>query len=330
MKLTQPARIGLPIALAVLTCALAVTPAAAKTVPTHLRVLTSSGKVLADHIQHTGPTAFRASKDADCFGPDSPSSNKRHKTTSASALSSLVDAQRLRRSLRPVLITDAFLDSFGAGVCSIGGHGAPSGSFAYWYVAHDHRASSVGPAQEVGAGDDVLYYLTKGTEEGSPAELELRAPRKVGPEGPFEVTVVSYDPGTGKRVPAEGAAVGGQSTDAQGKATIDPDGRKRLKLQATRGDDVPSNRALVCVGLDCAPKGELYLGSPKRDKIKASRRADKIVPGGGRDGVKAKAGDDKINAQGGGRDRINCGSGDDVARVDRKDVVVNCERVQRA
>jgi hypothetical protein len=338
MKLTHFARIGVPIACCVTLAFAAQAPA--KTVPSHLRVLTSSGKVLADHVQYTGKTAFRASKKADCFG--SPSSAKRYRLGSANALGLLVDAERLARALEPVLITDAFFEDFGSmGVCGIGGRRAPFVPFdpenpqptPYWYIAHDHTGATTGPDQlSLSAGDDVLYYLTKGTEAGSPDQLSLDAPKVVKNAKPFKVTVYVYDAGTGKRTPAEGAKVRGETTNAAGKATIAPNGEGNLVLRATRGDDVPSAKAKVCVGDDCgSPRGELILGSPRRDQIEGTKLADRIKPGGGRDVVEAGAGDDTVVATGKGRDVIDCGPGDgDVARISGRDRARNCEKVVRA
>lgn len=317
-------------------------PALAATVPSNLRVLTASGKTLADHVQYTGPTKIQASKKADCFG--SPSSNESYQLDDANALGLLTDAERLHNSLEPVLITDSFFADFGSfGVCGIGGEIAPFVPFdpdnpkptPYWYLAHERVAASAGPNQlPLEQGDDVLYYLTEGTEPGPPLELGLEAPTALREPQVFRVKVYEYNPANGKRSPASGAEVAGRTTDKAGRAKfgpgdIPPSGR--LVLQATRGQDVPSSRQVLCVGEDCEPKGELILGSPKRDQIGGTEDADRIKPGGGRDAVKAGAGNDRIVAKRGGRDTVDCGAGDeDSAKVDRKDKVRNCEQVKRA
>jgi hypothetical protein len=261
-----------------------------------------------------------------------PSSAKRYKLGSANALGALVDAERLVRALKPVLITDAFYEDFGSmGVCGIGGKKAPFVPFdpedpqptPYWYLAHDHAGATTGPDQiQLSPGADVLYYLTKGTEPGSPDQLALDVPRAVKNVKPFKVTVYAYDAGTGKRSPAAGASVGGETTNAAGKATITPAGDGAITLRATRGDDVPSSRERVCVGDQCSPKGELILGSPKADKIKGTGRSDRIKAGGG---------NDRVEAGDGVGDAINCGPGKkDVAIVDRTDRARKCEKVIRA
>lgn len=341
MNLTQLTRTG-----ALLACIAAVgvfaAPAVAKTVPSHLRVVTAAGKTLTDHIQYTGKTKVRASKKADCFG--SPSSNNRYKLDGANALGLLSDAQSLRRKLAPVLITDAFFGDFGSfGVCGIGGKIAPSGFPApYWYVAHNYVGASAGANQSpLSSGDRVLYYLTKGNEAGAPDELELTAPRQVGNGDVIHVRVFVRDSGTGERSPAKGASVGGSETNAQGRVAFAANEPGVLPLVATRGDDVPSAKRHVCISAGkgkgaatatvsgCrSPRGELILGSHKRDKIKGTGRADRIKAGGGRDHVNARGGDDRVTTKGGGRDVVDCGKGDDVAKVDAKDKTRRCETVK--
>jgi Ca2+-binding RTX toxin-like protein len=65
---------------------------------------------------------------------------------------------------------------------------------------------------------------------------------------------------------------------------------------------------------------DVLLGGPGNDVIRAGRDADVVLAGPGRDVVFAR---DRH------RDRIDCGGGRDTAKVDRVDVVRNCERVLR-
>jgi metallophosphoesterase (TIGR03767 family) len=76
-------------------------------------------------------------------------------------------------------------------------------------------------------------------------------------------------------------------------------------------------------------KGEKLRGSRKSDLIIARGGADGIRPRGASDCVFAGRGADRVMARDGTRDRIRCGRGRDVAVVDRRDQVKNCERVKR-
>jgi hypothetical protein len=62
------------------------------------------------------------------------------------------------------------------------------------------------------------------------------------------------------------------------------------------------------------------------DKVAAHAGKDCESGGPGRDRLRGGRDDDVIHA-GGGRDRVRCGAGDDEAFVDRRDVVIGCERV---
>jgi len=68
-------------------------------------------------------------------------------------------------------------------------------------------------------------------------------------------------------------------------------------------------------------------GGSGNDVIRTGAGEDFIFPGPGRDVVAAGRGPDHVIANDGERDVIDCGSGDDRARVDRLDVVRNCEHV---
>jgi Ca2+-binding RTX toxin-like protein len=68
-------------------------------------------------------------------------------------------------------------------------------------------------------------------------------------------------------------------------------------------------------------------GGGGNDVIRTGAGDDTIFSGPGRDVVAAGKGDDHIIGNDGERDVIDCGPGDDRARVDRLDVVRNCEHV---
>jgi hypothetical protein len=91
-------------------------------------------------------------------------------------------------------------------------------------------------------------------------------------------------------------------------------------LRGLGGDDVLNGRG----GGDC-----LY-GGGGADRI----RADRLIDHRGRDAFHGSFGRDRIDARDGGRDYVRCGESVDTARdvaiVDRRDVVINCEKVMRA
>jgi Ca2+-binding RTX toxin-like protein len=68
-------------------------------------------------------------------------------------------------------------------------------------------------------------------------------------------------------------------------------------------------------------------GGGGNDVIRTGAGEDTIYPGPGRDVVDAGRGPDHVIANDGERDVIDCGPGDDEARVDKIDVVRNCEHV---
>lgn len=270
-----------------------------------LRVVTNDGTTLAEYRQYVDSVRVRASKEADCFGPGNPSSNRRYRLRQPNPLGTLVEAADHTRKLRPLLITDAFVDDgFGFGVCSIGGF--ETVGFSYWYLAVNRAGATTGPdLMPMDSGDRHLWYLTKGTEPGFPNELALRAPARVEPGVPFEVTVARFA-GDGSREPAAGAVV------TNGLAPTGPDGKTtvvvtegRTKLQATGADDdVPSNRLTVCAAEDAsecpAAHGLRIFGSADDDRIRTTR---------GPDAVNCRRGEDVVLLRGGSRgDRIadNC------------------------
>lgn len=276
-----------------------------------LRVVTGGGKTLAEFRQYADDVRFRASRRADCFGAGNPSSGRRHRLTDPNPLGVLVEASRHARSLRPLLITDAFVDDgFGFGVCSIGGF--ETVGFSYWYLAVNHTGASTGPDLiPMRSGDQQLWYLTKGSEPGFPNELVLRAPARVAPGVPFNVKVTRFA-GDGSREPAAGVQVTGAPapTGPDGRTTVVV-GPGRRALRATgNADDILSNRVRVCASetaSECpAAHGRRIFGSAGPDRIRATRGPDRINCRAGRDTVVVRRG---------------------AARGDR--IAASCERVIR-
>jgi len=300
-KLVAPA-IG-----AIATLVLIASPAAeAKSKFADIRVVTSTGDTIAEHRQYTDDVKVKASKEADCFGAGNPSSDDRYKLDEPNVLGALIDASSSDKDLKPLLITDAFVDDgFGFGVCDIGG--VETSGFSYWYSAVNGVASSTGPDLiPVSNGDENLWYLTTGSEQGFPSELSIDAPTAVLPDDPFTVTV-TRTLADGTTQPAEGAVVGGETTGADGTVELTI-GNGTTEFVATGGpDDVFSAETKVCAAneLDNCPSsfGIRIFGTDADDVVRSTFGADKIDCGRGKDVVK--------NAQ----------RSDDIAK--------NCEKVKR-
>jgi hypothetical protein len=324
-------RLGAAVAAAVIAFVAAGSSAAAKTHFADLRVVTHTGRTLAEFRQYTGSTTVRSTKDdSDCFS--SRSSGKRYRLDGSNALGILKDALASDSRLRPLILSDAFVDDgFGLGVCSIGGF--ETVDFSFWDLIRNHVASTVG-AQFVPVrnGDEILWYLTSGSEPSSgPRELVLDAPASANPGDAFNVKVVRFT-AQGKSSPAAGVGV---FAGSRRLGTTGPDGGLRVRLGSTATleatgtpSDIPSNDVEVCVNADrkeCPDAhGKRIYGSKHADRIKGTRGWDRI---------KARGGADVVKLRSGGRDRVNCGGGHDEVVVDRGDhndrIGSSCERVRR-
>jgi hypothetical protein len=235
------------LALALLLSSVAV--AVAKGVPAQLRVVNSSGKVLAEESLRAGTIAVPTSRRATCLGKGTGGSGKKVKVRGANALGLLAKAARSNRLLRPLSLTDYFLGEFGLGLCGIGGYSS-HGSYS-WYLKVNHENPELGgESVKLKAGDEVLWALAK---YPYPSELSLVAPEQATVGVPFQVQVFSYDD-KGKRKPAAGVGVSGAlaPTGADGAATVVL--TQPAELIARHGKDIPSNQVGVCVGGAC-PQG---------------------------------------------------------------------------
>ncbi len=84
------------------------------------------------------------------------------------------------------------------------------------------------------------------------------------------------------------------------------------------------------VGDTQGPLGVHVSGGPHSDVIYGGRRADFINAGKGADDVDAGAGDDHLIAENGDTDgSLRCGPGKDLAELDRYDLPIGCETVDR-
>jgi hypothetical protein len=233
---------GLALILVLSTAA----AASAKKVEADLRVVGKANKVLAETTMKTGPTKIPTSKKATCFGKGTGGSGKKYGTKGPTALGFLSQAAVSIKALKPLLVTDTFVDEFGLGICGVG-HSKSSSKLS-WYLKVNHKNPNIGGEKaKVRKGDEVLWALAGFPY---PNELALEGPGEATPGVPFEVRVFSYDD-KGKRKPASGVTVTGAS------APTGPDGRTQASvlapqlIRATHGKDIPSNGVSVCVAGAC-------------------------------------------------------------------------------
>jgi hypothetical protein len=238
-----PIRLAAACALALLLFVSTTAIASAKKVEADLRVV-AKGKVIAEDTLRTGTTSIPTSKKADCFGKGTGGSGKAARIAGPTALGLLGQAAAATKSLKPLLITDAF--DFGLGICGVGGYSATAKES--WYLKVNHRNPELsGELVKLKPGDEVLWALAK---YPYPKELALEGPSEATAGVPFEVRVLSYDD-RGKRKPLKGALVTGGAgpTDAQGKTTVTVAGPSVIR--ATHAKDIPSNGVGVCILAAC-------------------------------------------------------------------------------
>jgi hypothetical protein len=291
-----------------------------------LRVVNTGGRTLAEFRQYTGTVDIGTDPGANCFGQGTGGSGDRVRVSGSTALGAVRDALETDSDLRPLSVTDAFVDQgFGLGVCGIGGFESQGSSF--WYLKRDHVGAQVSGSQlPVDQGDDILWYLSPTFPP--PAELALTGPPRARPNVPFQVTVYSYaDDAT--RTPAAGASVtdAAQPTDAGGHTMVTSPAGTEL-LRARRAQSIPSNQVKVCVNADLSKcpgaHGVRIVGSKGPDHIGGTR---------GWDSISARGGPDVVNLTAGGHDVVACGTGRDrviVKAGDQNDNVgSSCEQVVR-
>jgi hypothetical protein len=311
--------------LACVALTIAVAPAsAAENVLAHIRVV--GGPTLADQDQVTGTTSIKSDPNADCFGPGSGGSGNSVTLQGANALGIVKDASQTDSALLPISVTDSFYSSYGSlGVCGFGGYKASGSSF--WYVKVNHTGLQVGGDQyPLTAGDDVLWYLSPGFPP--PDELSLSAPAAVESGQPFTVKVTAYDD-SGAQKPVDGAGVTGADipTGPDGTTTLSLNATS--SLQAVHGPDIPSNQEIVCVASaqsPCGPSPSLPLAQSHHLVI-GTNHADRLKGTSAPDLIRARGGNDHVNARSGLSDIVNCGRGRDKAIIDSSDTTRRCERV---
>jgi hypothetical protein len=241
-----PFRLAAACALALILVLSTAALAAAKGTRAELRVVNGAGKTLAEKTLKTGTTTIPTSPKATCLGKGTGGSGKGVKVKGATALGLLAQAAKSTRALRPLSVTDHFLDEFGLGLCGIGGYASHGGKS--WYLKVNHKNPELGgELVKLKPGDEVLWALAS---YPYPNELSLVAPSEATAGAPFEVRVFSYSD-KGKRKPAAGVTVKGAAapTDSEGRATVTLTGP--ATLVATHGKDIPSSQVAVCVNGAC-------------------------------------------------------------------------------
>jgi hypothetical protein len=310
---------------------------ASASVPVDLRVAASDAGNLADVRQYVpAATSVKTYAGDDCFDPAPPfkqSSGASYPQAGPTMLSAIWEAGQSERALRPVRLSDADYQSFGAlSVCQINAKTPPG----FFFLKSNHQALMVGADLfSLVGGEELLAYRTP-ADFSADEELELTAPARVAPGVPITVNVRAY---TNTIAPRSGAIVTGGdapvSTGAGGNATVSFSTPGKHALVAT-GDynDIPSRTLSVCVAPDPASscpdeRGREILGSNQGEGIKGTDGDDVIRPRAGHDRIKAREGSDLIIAKGGGADRVDCGAGWDIVKRDARDrVAKNCERVK--
>lgn len=112
------------------------TSEASQQVRVTLRVHSPDGTQIVSALVHSSARSVKTSKRALCFGAGSGGSGERVPTglRAPNALGVLADAATEIRALGPLRVTDSFADSFGLGLCGVGGFDADPESqyWAFW------------------------------------------------------------------------------------------------------------------------------------------------------------------------------------------------------
>jgi Ca2+-binding RTX toxin-like protein len=146
-----------------------------------------------------------------------------------------------------------------------------------------------------------------------------------------------------------GGGGGGGSGGGGGRGPTDPVGSSGCKyvLQGTDRPDTLAGggRGEVVFGYGAGDRlrggagNDCLLGGKGADQLRGEAGSDRLTGGSGNDvliggsGVNvydAGRGNDVVHAVNGRRETVRCGPGRDLARVDRRDRVIGCERVKRS
>ncbi|KAI9887439.1 MAG: hypothetical protein M1823_000776 [Watsoniomyces obsoletus] len=113
----------------------------------------------------------------------------------------------------------------------------------FWGILVNYQFIPVGGCQfQTQPGDEILFAFDAFNKENF-LKLAPDEPDRVATNTPFTVTVTNGQDGT----PIEGATVGGQTTDANGQATLTFSHPGKYVLKAERSDSIRSNAITVHV-----------------------------------------------------------------------------------
>ena len=225
-------------ALAALYLAALCAPATAAPTTVQLRIEGDSSTIYEGPITTDG---HQIQKDSSGFHPCDGTNGGVNPSPGATMTSALDDAAETNGFVWNGPWNDGFQDFF---INQIGSDQNTSDFSKSWGYVLNRRAPDVGGCQQqVAAGDRVIFVYGA---FGQPL-LELEAPARASTGESFAVKVLAVDSGSAAVSPASGARVGGQTTGAEGTASLrfDTPGVRRFK--ATRSDAIRSNAAEVCV-----------------------------------------------------------------------------------
>jgi hypothetical protein len=244
------------------------TPALAAPATVQLRVEGASSTIFEGPVTTDGKTITKGTDTLACDGtsanpPQGPG------PTMTSALDDGLASAGL--SWEASFFNDFFVSSINGEANDIGGN-------RYWGYALNGVAVSVGGCQQlVQPGDEVLFafdFFTQTPPNYPPKPLlRLAGPGKVATGAQADVTVTDETTGTA----FAGASVGGQQSDAAGRARLVFASPGLVSLKAEAPGSVRSNALKICVSADgngdCGVPPE-QLGSPSasgRDGVKDSK-----------------------------------------------------------
>ncbi len=238
-------RTALVLSLAT-ACALGLTPAAGVAVKqSNLRVETL-GKTLDPGTNYPNGRITTRNSNA-CGDRDS----RREQLRGGNAMSLVANAAEDNGRLSPFRTSDTFSSEAGLIACQIDTYKGFDDR-SWLYRVNLRAANRAADRKGVGRRDEVLWYFadfSSGRNTGDALELR-RVPAAVSPGEELEVRVFGY-PFSGPPAPAAGVNVtrASEPTAADGTTTVTARSNPGvMRLRASGGDAVRSERVEVCVG----------------------------------------------------------------------------------